>query len=50
MTQDPATAPADLSGDEIESVIDASTERITEAANAITLRDYEASGATGPGS
>jgi len=50
MTQDPATAPADLSGDEIESVIDASTERITEAANAITLRDYETSSAAGPGS
>jgi flavin-dependent dehydrogenase len=50
MTQDPATAPAGLSGDEIESVIDASTERITEAANAIALRDYETSSAAGPGS
>jgi len=40
MTQDPATAPAELSGSEIESVINASTGRIAEAANAIALRDY----------
>jgi 2-polyprenyl-6-methoxyphenol hydroxylase-like FAD-dependent oxidoreductase len=50
MTQDPATAPDDLSGNEIESVIDASTERITEAANAISLREYERSTATESGS
>lgn len=40
MTQDPATAPAELSGSEIESVIDGSTRRIAEAANAIALKDY----------
>ena len=40
MTQDPAAAPAELSGSEIESVIDRSTERIAEAANAFTLKDY----------
>jgi 2-polyprenyl-6-methoxyphenol hydroxylase-like FAD-dependent oxidoreductase len=42
MTQDPAAAPVELSGSEIESVIDRSTERITEAAGAITLKDYSA--------
>jgi 2-polyprenyl-6-methoxyphenol hydroxylase-like FAD-dependent oxidoreductase len=40
MTQDPATAPAELSGSEIESMIDTSTERIADAANAIELKDY----------
>jgi pseudouridine-5'-phosphate glycosidase len=40
MTQDPAAAPTELSGSEIESVIDRSTERIAEAASAITLREY----------
>jgi 2-polyprenyl-6-methoxyphenol hydroxylase-like FAD-dependent oxidoreductase len=40
MTRDPATAPAELSGSEIESVIDGSTRRIAEAANAIVLKDY----------
>jgi len=33
---DPASAPAELSGREIESAID----RGTDAANAITLKDY----------
>jgi 2-polyprenyl-6-methoxyphenol hydroxylase-like FAD-dependent oxidoreductase len=42
MTQEPAAAPVELSGREIESVIDSSTQRITEAANAITLKDYSA--------
>ncbi len=42
MTQDPASAPSELSGSEIESVIDSSTERITGASNAITLKDYPA--------
>ncbi len=42
MTQDPEAAPADLSGSEIESHIDGSTRSITEAANAITLKDYSA--------
>jgi 2-polyprenyl-6-methoxyphenol hydroxylase-like FAD-dependent oxidoreductase len=36
MTQDPAAAPVELSGSEIESVID----RTTEAASALTLKDY----------
>jgi 2-polyprenyl-6-methoxyphenol hydroxylase-like FAD-dependent oxidoreductase len=40
MTQDPTSAPVDLSGSDIESVIDSSTDRITVAANAITLKDY----------
>jgi len=40
MTQDPGSAPVELSGSQIESVIDASTERIAAAANAITLKDY----------
>jgi 2-polyprenyl-6-methoxyphenol hydroxylase-like FAD-dependent oxidoreductase len=40
MTQDPVTAPVELSGSEIESVIDRSTERIAEAASAFTLKDY----------
>jgi 2-polyprenyl-6-methoxyphenol hydroxylase-like FAD-dependent oxidoreductase len=42
MTQDPAHAPVELSGHEIESVIDRSTHRIADAANAITLKDYSA--------
>ena len=42
MTQDPATAPVELSGSEIESVIDHSTDRIADAANAITLKNYSA--------
>ena len=42
MTQDPANAPVELSGIEIESVIDRSTNRIADAANAITLKDYSA--------
>ena len=42
MTQDPASAPVELSGSEIESVIDRSTDRIADAANAITLKDYSA--------
>ena len=42
MTQDPASAPVELSGREIESVIDRSTIRIADAANAITLKDYSA--------
>jgi hypothetical protein len=42
MTQDPAAAPSEQSGSEIESVIDRSTERITEAASAIALKDYSA--------
>ena len=42
MTQDPEAAPAELSGSEIESHIDDSTQSITEAANAITLKDYSA--------
>jgi len=35
---DPATVPAELSGAQIESVIDGSTKRIAEAANAIALK------------
>ena len=50
MTQDPASAPEELSGNDIESVIDASTQRITEAANAITLRDYAAARSADPAS
>jgi len=42
MTQDPASAPVELSGSEIESVIDRSTDRIADAANAIMLKDYSA--------
>ena len=42
MTQDPEAAPVELSGSEIESHIDRSTQSITEAANAITLKDYSA--------
>src|SRR5262249_31820329 len=41
-TRDPAAAPVELSGRETESVIDRSTERIADAANAITLKDYSA--------
>jgi hypothetical protein len=42
MTQDPAEARTDLSGSEIESVIDHTTERITKAASAVALKDYSA--------
>jgi 2-polyprenyl-6-methoxyphenol hydroxylase-like FAD-dependent oxidoreductase len=42
MTQDLASAPVELSGPEIESVIDRSTHRIEDAASAITLKDYSA--------
>ena len=42
MTQDPEAAPAELSGDDVEAVIDQSTQRIKDAANAITLKDYSA--------
>lgn len=40
MTQAPSAAPAELTGEDIEAVIDQSTNRITDAANAITLKDY----------
>ncbi len=40
MTQDPSAAPAELSGEDVEAVIDQSTQRIADAANAITLKDY----------
>lgn len=40
MTQDPSAAPTDLSGSAIASVIDGSTRRITDAANAVALKDY----------
>ena len=42
MTQGSASAPVELSGREIESVIERSTDRIAEAAKAITLKDYSA--------
>jgi 2-polyprenyl-6-methoxyphenol hydroxylase-like FAD-dependent oxidoreductase len=42
MTQDRTSAPVELSGSEIESMIDRSTHRIADAANAITLKDYTA--------
>ena len=42
MTQDLEAAPAELSGAEIESVIESSTNRIAVASNSITLRDYSA--------
>jgi 2-polyprenyl-6-methoxyphenol hydroxylase-like FAD-dependent oxidoreductase len=42
MTQDTTSAPVELSGSEIESMIDRSTHRIADAANAITLKDYSA--------
>ena len=42
MTQDPTSARVELSGREIESVIHRSTDRIEDAANAITLKDYPA--------
>jgi 2-polyprenyl-6-methoxyphenol hydroxylase-like FAD-dependent oxidoreductase len=41
MTSDP-TEVGDISGSTIESVIGDTTQRITEAANAITLKDYSA--------
>src|SRR4029078_9222976 len=40
MTQDPATAPVELSRREIEAGINHSTARIAETANAITLKNY----------
>jgi len=40
MTQDPASALVELSGREIESVIDRSTDRIADAVSAITPKDY----------
>ena len=49
MTRDPARAPVELSGSEIESVIDRSTDRIADAANAITLKDYSTFIAEPPG-
>jgi len=42
MTQDPASAPVELSGRDIESVIEHGTHRIADAANGITLKDYSA--------
>jgi hypothetical protein len=42
MTQDRVSAPVELSSREIESVIERSTLRITDAANAVTLKDYSA--------
>jgi hypothetical protein len=42
MTSATTGAPDDLTGSVIESVIDSTTQRITEAANAITLKDYSA--------
>ncbi|MGH9271655.1 MAG: hypothetical protein ACRDZ2_10325 [Ilumatobacteraceae bacterium] len=43
MTQDPDAAPSELSGTEVEEVIDRSTQRITAASTAITLQDYSPS-------
>lgn len=42
MTQDPEEAPTELSGGDVEAVIDSATERIAEAASAVTLKDYTA--------
>jgi 2-polyprenyl-6-methoxyphenol hydroxylase-like FAD-dependent oxidoreductase len=42
MTQDPEAAPSELSGSDIESHIDTSTQSITAASKAITLKDYSA--------
>ena len=42
MLMDPTSAPVELSGREIESVIDPGTTIIADAANAITLKDYSA--------
>jgi 2-polyprenyl-6-methoxyphenol hydroxylase-like FAD-dependent oxidoreductase len=42
MTQELETTPAELSGAEIESVIESSTNRIAVASNSITLRNYSA--------
>jgi hypothetical protein len=42
MTSEVGEAPVDLSGSMIESVITDTTQRIAEAANAITVKDYSA--------
>ena len=42
MTSGTPDTSAELSGSMIESVIDSTTDRITDAANAITLKDYSA--------
>ena len=42
MLMDPTSGPVELSGREIESVIDRGTTRIADAANAIPLKDYSA--------
>jgi 2-polyprenyl-6-methoxyphenol hydroxylase-like FAD-dependent oxidoreductase len=42
MTSEAGEAPVDLSGSMIESVITDTTQRIAEAANAITVKDYSA--------
>jgi 2-polyprenyl-6-methoxyphenol hydroxylase-like FAD-dependent oxidoreductase len=42
MTSEAGEAPVDLSGSMIESVITDTTQRIAEAANAITVNDYSA--------
>jgi 2-polyprenyl-6-methoxyphenol hydroxylase-like FAD-dependent oxidoreductase len=42
MTQEPGSAPVEFSGSEIEAVIDRTTDRIADAANAIMLQDYSA--------
>jgi 2-polyprenyl-6-methoxyphenol hydroxylase-like FAD-dependent oxidoreductase len=42
MTSGAPHTPAELSGSMIESVIDSTTDRIADAANAVTLKDYSA--------
>src|SRR6476646_1116437 len=42
MTSGAPHTPAQLSGSMIESVIDITTDRIADAANAVTLKDYSA--------
>jgi len=42
MTSGAPDTPAELSGSVIESVIDSTTDRIADAANAVTLKDYSA--------
>ena len=42
MTSGTPDTPAELSGSMIESVIDSTTDRITDASNAVTLKDYSA--------
>jgi len=42
MTSGAPDTPAELSGSMIESVIDSTTDRIADAANAVTLKDYSA--------